>query len=126
MSITAFFAVCILGIDFMIYFFFKLLYPEKKGRVVRRRLPPEYYDDNSWACRESESSPVELAPARKNRLPRAMNVLSMPAPKLEVPGVAARQQRRDDAALPKDSAELLAHRRIVSLFAHVGPNRKAS
>lgn len=53
MSITAFFAVCIISIDFMIYFFFKLLYAEKKGRVVQRRLPPEYYSDSSQPSRNN-------------------------------------------------------------------------
>jgi len=44
MSLTVFFALCILGIDFMIYFFFKLVYGEKR-RAKRRRLPPGYYND---------------------------------------------------------------------------------
>jgi len=46
MSLTVFFAFCILGIDFMIYFFFKLVYGEKR-RAKRRRLPPGYYNDGS-------------------------------------------------------------------------------
>lgn len=125
MSITAFFAVCILSIDFMIYFFFKLVYAEKR-RAKPRRLPPEYYDDEFSACRRSESSPAQLVPARKKRLPRGMNVLSVPTPKVKLPGSMERKQQRDDAASPTNLAELLAYRRIVSLFAHASPDRKAS
>ena len=124
MSITAFFAVCILSIDFMIYFFFKLVYAEKR-RAKPRRLPPEYYDDEFSADCRSESSPAQLVPARKNRLARAMSVLSMPTPKVKLPDSTGRKQR-DNAAPSKNSTELLAHRRIISLFAHAGPGRKAS
>lgn len=68
MSLTAFFAVCILSIDFMIYFFFKLLYAEKKDRVVQRRLPPEYFGDGSLATRRSKRPlPIVFPHARARR-----------------------------------------------------------
>jgi hypothetical protein len=35
-SLTVFFALCVLGADFMIYFFFKLLYGEKYRTRPRR------------------------------------------------------------------------------------------
>lgn len=124
MSITAFFAVCILSIDFMIYFFFKLVYAEKH-RAKPRRLPTQYYDDEfSAGC--SESCPAQLVPARKNRLARAMNVLSMPTAKVKLPGSTERKQQQDDAASPRNSAELLAHRGIVSSHVRAGRDRKAS
>jgi len=44
MSFTVFFALCILGADFLIYFFFKMAYDEKKS-VGPRRLPPDYYSE---------------------------------------------------------------------------------
>jgi len=44
MSLTVFFALCILGADFLVYFFFKLVYGEKK-RVGPRRLPSDYYSE---------------------------------------------------------------------------------
>jgi hypothetical protein len=75
MSLTALFAVCILSIDFMIYFFFKLLYGEKKKRVVRR-LPPEYYNNVS-PIRSSKSSPLYSVPARKSEPAQAKRVITM-------------------------------------------------
>ncbi len=44
MSFTVFFALCILGADFLVYFFFKMAFGEEK-RIGRRRLPPEYYSE---------------------------------------------------------------------------------
>jgi hypothetical protein len=44
MSFTVFFALCILGADFLIYFFLKMAYGEK-NRIGPRRLPPEYYSE---------------------------------------------------------------------------------
>jgi hypothetical protein len=58
-SLTVFFALCVLGADFMIYFFFKLLYREKY-RTRPRRLPHEYYS------KEEKTSPVYWSPARKS------------------------------------------------------------
>lgn len=46
MSLTIFLALCILSIDFLIYFFFKLTYAEKH-RAKPRRLPREFYTDTS-------------------------------------------------------------------------------
>lgn len=59
MSLTVFFALCVLGADFMIYFLFKLLYSEKH-RTRPRRLPREYYS------KEEKTSPVYRSPARKS------------------------------------------------------------
>lgn len=41
-NVTVFFALCVLGADFIIYFFFKLLYGEK-FQTRLRRLPREPY-----------------------------------------------------------------------------------
>lgn len=79
MSLTAFFAVCILSIDFMIYFFFKLIYAEKKDRVVHRRLPPEYYSDVSLASRRSKGSSPYPVRAHKSQQPNAKRILTMAA-----------------------------------------------
>jgi hypothetical protein len=48
MSLTVFLAMCVLGVDFLIYFFFKMVYGEKH-RIRPRRLPPEYYKENAAA-----------------------------------------------------------------------------
>jgi len=58
-SLTVFFALCVLGADFMIYFFFKLLYHERH-RTRPRRLPREYYR------KEEKTSPLYRSPARKS------------------------------------------------------------
>lgn len=47
---SGFFALCILSIDFKIYFFFKLVYGEKR-RAKPRRLPP-------FPCPSNHSSPL--------------------------------------------------------------------
>lgn len=36
MSLTVFLALCILGLDFMIYFLFKLLYGDRRSLIARR------------------------------------------------------------------------------------------
>lgn len=59
MSLTVFFALCVLGADFMIYFFFKLLYRERH-RTRPRRLPREYHS------KEQRTSPLDRSPARKS------------------------------------------------------------
>lgn len=41
-SLTVFIALCVLGADFLVYFFFKLTFSEKY-RSHPRRLPPHYY-----------------------------------------------------------------------------------
>jgi hypothetical protein len=64
MSLTVFLALCVLGVDFMIYFFFKIVYGEKH-RIRPRRLPADYYR------RKEQTSPLYLVPARKNRLAEA-------------------------------------------------------
>lgn len=113
MSITAFYAVCILSIDFLIYFFFKLVYGEKR-RAKPRRLPPEYYNASS----------THLFPAKKKRPTRTKNIVFLPS-RPQLSGATARVEQRNAATLPGNSAEMLAHRRIVSSFAQ-GPSRKAS
>ena len=59
MSLTVFFALCVLGADFMIYFFFKLLYRERH-RTRPRRLPREYYS------KEEKTSPLDRSPGRES------------------------------------------------------------
>lgn len=59
MSLTVFFALCVLGADFMIYLFFKLLYSEKY-RTRPRRVPREYDSE------EEQTSPLYRSPARKS------------------------------------------------------------
>ena len=116
MSLTVFFALCIISIDFMIYFFFKLLYGEKKKRVVRRRLPTEYYDESFSRSRSGKSSPLYEIPAHNNR-PAAKKSLSMPAPKPELPTTGARKERQEATPPRRNFPDLLAHRRIVLLCA---------
>lgn len=58
-SLTVFFALCVLGADFMIYLFFKLLYSEKY-RTRPRRVPREYDSE------EEQTSPLYRSPARKS------------------------------------------------------------
>lgn len=117
MSLTVFFALCILGIDFMIYFFFKLVYGEKHG-VRSRRLPPGYYDDLSYGRSKGKSSPLYLVPARKNQSTDAKRILSMPAPNWKSTSDVERKRRVDDGPSGAQSTELLAYRRIASTFAH--------
>lgn len=75
MSLTVFFAFCILGIDFMIYFFFKLVYGEKR-RAKRRRLPPGYCNDGLPERRLCSLCSVA---ARKSQAHATKRVLTMPA-----------------------------------------------
>ena len=83
MSLTVFFAVCILSIDFMIYFFFKLVYGEKRDGK-RRRLPPGYYTDDFPSNRRTLPSALHSDPAPKNKPDGPKRVLTMPQ-KLESP-----------------------------------------
>ena len=76
MSITVFYALCILSIDFMIYFFFKLVYGEKR-RAKPRRLPSEYYDGGSRTSRTTKPSSLYLASKQKGQPPAANRVLTM-------------------------------------------------
>lgn len=62
--------------------------------------------------------------SQKKRATRTKNIVSMP-PRPKLSGATAGVEQRNAATPPGDSAELLAHRRIVSLFAQ-GPGRKAS
>jgi hypothetical protein len=59
MGLTVFFALCILGLDFMIYVLFKLTYGDKRS-VVARRVAAQ-----REAARAESSGPY-LVPARKN------------------------------------------------------------
>ena len=77
MSITVFYALCILSIDFMIYFFCKLTYGEKR-RAKPRRLSSEYYDRGPRTnCTTNPSSP-HLISSRKTHSSAANRVLTMP------------------------------------------------
>jgi hypothetical protein len=98
--------MCVLGVDFLIYFFFKLLYGEKR-RISPRRLPPEYYKKNA------EASSLYRVPARKDSLAGPARVASMPRPNSQS---APKRKLRDQA--PRASfAEDLAYRRITVAFA---------
>jgi hypothetical protein len=59
MGLTVFFALCILGLDFMIYVLFKLTYGNKRS-VVARRVAAQR------EAARAESSGLYLVPARKN------------------------------------------------------------
>jgi hypothetical protein len=118
MSLTVFFALCILGIDFLIYFFFKLIYGEKH-RAHPRRLPPEYYDDSYSGRRKSRSSSLYLVPGKKNDPGRAKGILSMPSPQLNRSGEGTRRRRQDAGVPPRNFAEMLAYRRATARFAQV-------
>jgi hypothetical protein len=59
MGLTVFFALCILGLDFMIYVLFKLTYGEKRS-VIARRVAEQR------KAAQLESSGLFLVPARKN------------------------------------------------------------
>ena len=63
-SITVFLALCILSIDFMIYFFFKLVYGEKR-RAKPRRLPSQYYDRGPRTTSRTNPSSLRLVCNRK-------------------------------------------------------------
>ncbi|HVH70570.1 MAG TPA: hypothetical protein VNB49_05605 [Candidatus Dormibacteraeota bacterium] len=84
MSLTVFFAMCILGVDFLIYFFCKTLYTEKH-RTRPRRLPAHYYSG------EQQRFELYRAPARKARLSGG-RVLSLPerSPKSDPRGHSVR------------------------------------
>lgn len=69
MSLTVFLAFCVLGVDFMIYFFFKMVYGEKR-RIRPRRLPPEYYS------RKGQTSPLYLVPPREKTAAQRQGVSS--------------------------------------------------
>ena len=110
MSLTLFFALCILGIDFMIYFFFKLVYGEKR-RVSPRRLPPEFYDDLSYGGRRNKSS-LYLVPGRKEQPKSLKRILSMPTPKRKSIHGATGKQPVNAGRSRTQSAEPLAYRHI--------------
>jgi hypothetical protein len=59
MGLTVFFALCILGLDFMIYVLFKLLYGDRRS-VIARRVAAQR------EAARAESSGLYLVPARKN------------------------------------------------------------
>jgi len=59
MGLTVFFALCILGLDFMIYVLFKLLYGDRRS-VIARRVAEQR------KAAQLESSGLFLVPARKN------------------------------------------------------------
>ena len=110
MSLTVFLAMCVLGVDFLIYFFFKLLYGEKR-RISPRRLPPDYYK------RKEKTSSLYLVPARKNRLPGPGPVVSRPE-STKLRGEPPRELRKESRRTPPTSiAENLAYRRITAAFA---------
>jgi hypothetical protein len=106
MSLTVFLAMCVLGVDFLIYFFFKLIYGEKR-RVSSRRLPPEYYKKNA------EASSLYRVPARKDSLAGPARVVSMPKPTGDP--IPKRKPRAHASGV--NFGENLAYRRIALAFA---------
>jgi hypothetical protein len=96
MSLTVFLALCVLGVDFLIYFFFKLLYGEKY-RIRSRRLPLDYYR------RKEPTSSLYLVPARRGQPGEA--VRSIPMPK------SAAKRTPHDRALRGDFSERSPHLR---------------
>jgi hypothetical protein len=59
MSLTVFLALCILGLDFMIYVLFKLLYGDRRS-VIARRVAAQR------EAARAEASGLIFFPARKN------------------------------------------------------------
>ena len=59
MGLTVFFALCILGLDFMIYVLFKLTYGDKRS-VVARRVAAQR------EAARAEAAGLIFLPARKN------------------------------------------------------------
>ena len=106
MSLTVFLAMCVLGVDFLIYFFFKLVYSEKH-RLRPRRLPPEYYKENS------EASRLYRVPARKDRFPGPARVVSLTRPT----GQPTPKHKPHGRTSSASFAEQLAYRRIIATFA---------
>ena len=67
MSFTVFLAMCVLGVDFVIFFFFKLVYGEKR-RISPRRLPSDYHRRPTQSSKGTRhGSPLVRVPARKDR-----------------------------------------------------------
>ena len=58
MSLTVFLALCVLGLDFMIYVLFKLLYGDRRS-VIARRVAAQR------EAARAEASGLFLVPARK-------------------------------------------------------------
>jgi hypothetical protein len=112
MSLTVFLAMCVLGVDFLIYFFFKLLYGEKH-RIRPHRLPPEYYKKNT------EASSLYRVPARKDSLQQSGRVVPMPKPTAD----PAPKRKPHAHASGANFAENLAYRRITVAFAQTNPPR---
>jgi hypothetical protein len=75
MGLTVFFALCILGLDFMIYVLFKLLYGDRRS-VIARRVAAQRgaagltfvpATKNVPAQQEPENSPGSPVPAAASR-----------------------------------------------------------
>ena len=112
MSYTVFFALCILGLDFLIYFFLKLTYGEK-NRVARRHLPREYYSESHF------TAPLYRVPTQKNRRSDTKRVIPFGEPRRE-----RATWRKPQARTANDNfAEQRAYRRIASSFAQAKPAR---
>ena len=63
MSLTIFLALCILGLDFMIYVLFKLLYGDRRSLIARRVAEQR-------KIAQAEASGLFLVPAKKTPPPR--------------------------------------------------------
>ena len=59
MSLTIFLALCILGLDFMIYVLFKLLYGDRRSAIARRVAAQR-------EAARAEAAGLIFLPARKN------------------------------------------------------------
>jgi len=81
MSLNVFLALCILGLDFMIYVLFKLLYGDRRG-VIARRVAAER------EAARAEAAGLIFVPARKN-VPAQQEPENSPGPR--VPDTASRK-----------------------------------
>lgn len=80
MSLTVFLALCILGLDFMIYFLFKLFFGDQRSRIARR------------VAAQRKAAQAEAARAE------ASGLIFVPAEKF-----APKPQETDRSAVPRAS-----------------------
>jgi hypothetical protein len=111
MSLTIFLAICILGMDFMIFVLFKWLYGEKKRKRLRRSArrthsagsqPPVHYVYGSGKSQtRTDRASLRVIPGR----PRIVNKTSTAVPHIE------RQVEQNDSGKYPSVASHLARRR---------------
>ena len=103
MSLNALFALCILGIDFMIYAFFQWVYGDKRREIARE------LEARRQQHGKQPPQPLVFAPRGPGSLGRKP---SSAASHLAEPGVPSRPLSRESYS------ERLAYRRIASNLAH--------